>query len=81
MVNSYDDMMGDETDPQDHSAHNMPQATQHYAGDVLPMPGDKSMGGGHTPAAADYATGRATDPKVLPIGNAALSNWYKSKTK
>lgn len=34
---SYDDMMGDEIDPTDHPANNMPQATQHYAGDVVPL--------------------------------------------
>lgn len=38
MVNSYDDMMGSEMDPSDHPATSMPQATQHYAGDVVPMP-------------------------------------------
>lgn len=38
MVNSYQDMMGDEQDPQDHPAHNVPQATQHYAGDVVQFP-------------------------------------------
>lgn len=81
MVNSYDDMQGDPMDPGDHPSTNMPQASQHYAGDVLPMPGDRSMGGGHTPAAADYATGRTTDPKILPIGDGALRNWYSSKTK
>lgn len=37
MVNSYDDMMGSETDPSDHPATNVPQATQHYAGDVVPI--------------------------------------------
>lgn len=37
MVNSYDDMMGEPSDPEDHPANNMPQATQHYAGDVVPI--------------------------------------------
>lgn len=37
MVNSYDDLMGTATDPEEHDAHNMPQATEHYAGDVIPL--------------------------------------------
>lgn len=37
MVNSYDEMMGDEQDPRDHPAYNKPDATQHYAGDVVPI--------------------------------------------
>lgn len=79
MVNSYDDMMGDPQDPSDHPAANMPQATQHYAGDVLPMPGERSMGAGATTQAVDYATGKAKDPKVLPIGNKTLGDWAKRK--
>lgn len=37
MVNSYDEMMGDPMDPGDMASHNVPQATQHYAGDILPL--------------------------------------------
>lgn len=79
MVNSYDEMMGDATDPGDMAVSNVPRATQHYAGDVLPMPGERSMGSGNTSTAVDYATGKATDPKVLPIGDKALRSWVKSK--
>lgn len=46
------------------------------AGDVLPMPGDRSMGSGQTPAAADYAVGKAQDPKVKSIGMDTLKGWY-----
>lgn len=38
MVSQYDDMQGDETNPREHPATNMPQASQHYAGDVIAMP-------------------------------------------
>lgn len=44
MTGSYEEMMGTEQDPADHPATNMPQATQHYAGDVLPLP--VNMGAG-----------------------------------
>lgn len=37
MALSYDDMVGQETDPADHPATSMPQATQHYAGNVSPL--------------------------------------------
>lgn len=38
MVNSYDDMAGGEPmNPVDHPSYNIPQATQHYAGDVIPL--------------------------------------------
>lgn len=37
MSNSYDELMGDATDPGDMQVSNVPQATQHYAGDVLPL--------------------------------------------
>lgn len=45
------------------------------AGDVLPMPGEKSMGSGQTGSAADYATGKAKDPKVKSIGMDTLKGW------
>ncbi len=80
MANSYDDMMGSPQDPGDHEAANVPQATQHYAGDVLPIPGEQSMGGGQDSRAVDYATGKTKDPKVLPIGNDTLRGWAKRKT-
>lgn len=81
MVNSYEGLMGTAMDPEDHDATDVPTATKHYAGDVLPMPGDRSMGSGNTSTAVDYATGKASDPKVLPIGDKALRSWVKSKTK
>lgn len=81
MVNSYDDMQGDPMDPGDHPATQMPQATQHYAGDVLPMPGERSMGSGATSSSVDYATGKATDPKVKTIGMDVLKGWAQRKQK
>lgn len=81
MVNSYDSMQGDPMDPGDHPNTNMPQATQHFAGDVLPIAGEKSMGGpyskmgGVDPNAAGMATGKQSDPKVLSIGMPTLRNW------
>lgn len=30
-------MMGTAMDPEDHPSNNMPTATQHYAGDVIPI--------------------------------------------
>lgn len=79
MVNSYDDMMGDATDPADHPATNMPQATQHYAGDVISLPATGN-GGGHQIEAPAYATGKQTDPKVLSIGMPTLKAWADRKT-
>lgn len=77
MVNSYDNLMGDEQDPGDHPAHNVPQASQHYAGDVLPMPGESSMGPGPTPKSADYGWGNKESPNVVSIGKPTMSNWLK----
>lgn len=75
MVNSYDDMMGSAMDPADHEASSMPQATQHYAGDVLPIPGEKSMGSGQDSRAVDYAIGKKSDPKVLPMPMSTTKGW------
>lgn len=77
MVNSYDDIMGEPMDVDTHPAHNVPQATQHYAGDVLPMAGERSMGGGEDSRAADYAVGKAKDPKVLPMPMSNNSAWAR----
>lgn len=79
MVNSYEDMMGSEMNPTDHPAHDIPDATQHYAGDVLPIPGERSMGRGETSSAAPYATGASKDPKVLSIGMPTLRGWADRK--
>lgn len=38
MVNSYDDMMGSPMDPSEHEVANVPQATEHYAGEVSNLP-------------------------------------------
>lgn len=80
MTGSYDEMMGSPSDPADHPATSMPQATQHYAGDVLPMPGERSMGSsssiaGVDPNAVPYSTGQKKDPKVLSIGEGTLRGW------
>lgn len=77
MTNSYEDMMGTAMDPGDHPSHNVPQASQHYAGDVLPLRPN-------SPTVNDYAADRqiinqrsleniankgpsAVDPKNLAI--------------
>lgn len=75
MVSSYDSIMGTPMDPGDHPATNVKPATQQYAGDVLPIPGEQSMGPGATSAAAGYAVGKQRDPKVLSIGMPTLRNW------
>lgn len=59
----------------DHPAHNIPDATEQYAGDVLPIPGEQSMGSGPTSDAADYAVGKKTDPKVLPMPMSTTKGW------
>lgn len=59
----------------DHPAHNLPDPTVQYAGDVLPIPGDQSMGSGQDSRAADYAVGKKTDPKVLPMPMSTTKGW------
>jgi hypothetical protein len=76
MVSSYEDIMGTPMDVEDHSAYNKPDASQHYAGDVLPIPGERSMGSGPTSQAAGYAVGKDKDPKVLSIGMPTLKSWH-----
>lgn len=61
----------------DHPAYNMPGPTEQYAGDVLPMPGEKSMGSGLDSRAADYAVGKKTDPKVVPMPIDTTRGWAK----
>ncbi len=80
MVNSYESLMGQEQDPADHPAHSVPQATQHYAGDVLPIAGERSMGKGLDSQAADYATGNKSDPKVIPMPISTTKDWLKRTT-
>lgn len=77
----YDDMQGDAMEVSSHPAHDKPTATQHYAGDVLPMPGERSMGGGPTYDSLDYALGSKSNPKVVPIGNGPLKSWSDSTSK
>lgn len=74
MAYSNDEMMGSPMDPEDHPATNMPQATQHYAGDVISIPTAPSGNAGPTTDATDYAIGRKTAPNVLSIGNNTLTN-------
>jgi len=62
------------TKQDDHPAHNMPDATEQYAGDVM----DGPMGGtGQDSRAVQYALGQKKDPKILPIGNSTLSGWAR----
>lgn len=87
MVYSYDEMQGDPSDPMDHEADsgfNQPHnpgrvGMTRTAGDVLPMPGERSMGSGETTAAAPYATGANKDPKVISIGMPTLKSWAGRK--
>jgi len=62
---------------EDHDSHNMSDATEQYAGDVLPMPGEKSMGSGQDSRAVDYALGKKTSPGVSSIGNSTLGSWAR----
>lgn len=62
-------------DQEDHPSYNIPPATQQYAGDVLPMAGEQSMGSGPTTQAADYAVGKKSDPKVLPMPMSTTKGW------
>lgn len=64
----------DQGDVIDHPDHNLPHPMQPrapqgvgMAGDVLPMPGEKSMGSGQTLKASGYYSGAKTDPKVTPV--------------
>lgn len=56
----------------DHPAHDMPDATEQYAGDVLPIAGELSMGSGTDNRALDYARGVKTDPKITPMPRGVL---------
>jgi hypothetical protein len=80
MSSQYDEIMGSPMDPGEHAATSVPQANQHYAGDVLPIPGELSMGPGQDSRAVDYALGKAKDPKVLPIGDKTLRGFHNRLT-
>lgn len=62
---------------EDHPAHNIPAATEQYAGDVLPIPGEQSMGSGMDSRAVDYAIGKKTDPKITPMPRSTTNDWAK----
>jgi hypothetical protein len=72
---------GKPQDPGDHPAHNVPQATQHYAGDVLPIKGELSMGPGQDSRAAEYAVGKKSDPKVIPMPRGTTIDWARRQSK
>jgi hypothetical protein len=38
-VNSYEELMGQQQDPEDHEAHSVPQASDHRDGEELPSDG------------------------------------------
>lgn len=59
----------------DHPSHNIPDATEQYAGDVLPIAGELSMGAGQDSRAVDYALGKKTDPKVTPMPMGKTKEW------
>lgn len=44
------------------------------AGDVIPLAGEKSMGGGPDPRALDYARGIKSDPQVITIPDRQMTN-------
>ncbi len=52
-----------------------PPAMQQMAGDVISLPGEKSMGPGETPDAAGFATGSQSAPNVQSIGTPTLQQW------
>lgn len=70
---------GSAMDVKDHPSNTVPDATQHFAGEVLPMPG--AGGSGHTNQASDYALGKAIDVKVKSIGESTLRDWADRVTK
>jgi len=64
----------DQGDIIDHPDHNLPHQQQprapqgtEMAGDVIPLPGEKSMGSGQTLKATGYYYGTKTSPNVLSI--------------
>lgn len=87
MAYSYDEMLGSESDPSDHDSHNMPQASQHYAGDVLPIGTDPysrvspSDLGRSDASSVPYALGNKGDPKILSIGKPTLKSWADRKSR
>lgn len=84
MVNSYDDMQGSASDPSDMPVNTVPQATQHYAGDVVPMgvtPSNSDQAASSRIEAHSYALGTEKSPKVLSIGKPTLKNWADRMSK
>lgn len=65
----------------DHPAHSIPDPTEQYAGDVLPIGTDPyskqspSTLGASDASSVDYALGKKSDPKVLSIGRDSLKGW------
>lgn len=66
---------------EDHPAHDLPDASEQYAGDVLPIGTDPyartapAAIGASEASSVDYALGKKSDPKVLSIGRDNLRNW------
>lgn len=62
-------------DPMDHEAysgfnddHEKPRASgDTQVADVIPIPGELSMGPGKDARAGPYSTGQQKDPKIVPI--------------
>lgn len=79
MSAQYDDMQGAAQDVQDHPAYNKPDATQHYAGDVIPL--SNVANDNYDPRATDYALGKKTDPKVVSIPAQTLQSWATRTSK
>lgn len=59
----------------DHPAHNLPDATQQYAGDVLPLPIKGPSLPFGDPQSVGYAVGSKSDDKVKSIGMDTLKDW------
>lgn len=80
MAYSNDELMGEASDPSDHPSTSMPTATQHYAGDVIPISaGPSGPGAGPTVDAVPYATGAKSDPQVKSIGIDTLAKWHTNR--
>lgn len=75
MVNSYDDMQGTPMDVENHPAYDKPDATQHYAGDVLPLNAPQTGLGG----AANQIRNQGTMRDIASKGSSAVDTTNLAK--
>jgi hypothetical protein len=73
--------MDESYDPHARMHESFPRADSgtKMAGDVIPIPGEKSMGPGPTPDAVPYALGQSNDNKVKSIGMDTVKSWYERR--